>query len=105
MGKKSLAVEAFARALRQLPTILADNAGLDSSELVSKLRSSIYNGISTSGLDLENGTIADMREKGIVESYKLKAAVVNSASEAAEVLLRVDNIIRAKPRTANRQQM
>ena len=104
-GKKSLAVEAFARALRQLPTILADNAGLDSSELVSKLRSSIYNGISTSGLDLENGTIADMREKGIVESYKLKAAVVNSASEAAEVLLRVDNIIRAKPRTANRQQM
>ncbi|KAH7581630.1 Chaperonins TCP-1 signature 3 [Nakaseomyces glabratus] len=101
-GKKALAVEAFARALRQLPTILADNAGFDSSELVSKLRSSIYNGISTSGLDLDNGTIADMRELGIVESYKLKRAVVSSASEAAEVLLRVDNIIRAKPRTADR---
>ena len=42
---------------------------------------------------------------GIVESYKLKRAVVGSASEAAEVLLRVDNIIRAKPRTANRQHM
>lgn len=104
-GKKSLAVEAFARALRQLPTILADNAGFDSSELVSKLRSSIYNGISTSGLDLNNGTIADMRQLGIVESYKLKRAVVSSASEAAEVLLRVDNIIRARPRTANRQHM
>lgn len=104
-GKKSLAVEAFARALRQLPTILADNAGFDSSELVSKLRSSIYNGISTSGLDLDNGTIADMRELGIVESYKLKKAVVSSASEAAEVLLRVDNIIRARPRTADRQRM
>ncbi|AEY97403.1 FAER415Wp [Eremothecium gossypii FDAG1] len=101
-GKKSLAVEAFARALRQLPTILADNAGLDSSEIVSKLRTAIYNGMSTSGLDLENGTIADMRELGIVESYKLKHAVVSSAAEAAEVLLRVDNIIRAKPRTANR---
>ncbi|KAH7580830.1 Chaperonins TCP-1 signature 3 [Nakaseomyces glabratus] len=101
-GKKALAVEAFARALRQLPTILADNAGFDSSELVSKLRSSIYNGISTSGLDLDSGTIADMRELGIVESYKLKRAVVSSASEAAEVLLRVDNIIRAKPRTADR---
>ncbi|AMD22846.1 HHR077Cp [Eremothecium sinecaudum] len=104
-GKKSLAVEAFARALRQLPTILADNAGFDSSELVSKLRSAVYNGMTTSGLDLDNGVIADMKELGIVESYKLKKAVVSSASEAAEVLLRVDNIIRAKPRTANRNQM
>ncbi|GME96151.1 unnamed protein product [Ambrosiozyma monospora] len=101
-GKKSLAIEAFARALRQLPTILCDNAGFDSSELVSKLRSSIYNGLTGSGLDLNTGDIQDMRELGIVESYKLKRAVVSSASEAAEVLLRVDNIIRAKPRTADR---
>lgn len=103
-GKKSLAIESFARALRQLPTILADNAGFDSSELVSKLRSAIYNGMATSGLDLNKGTIADMRETGIIESYKLKRAVVSSAAEAAEVLLRVDNIIRAKPRTADRNQ-
>lgn len=101
-GKKALAIEAFARALRQLPTILADNAGYDSSDLVTKLRSAIYNGISTSGLDLYNGVVADMRELGIVESFKLKRAVVSSAAEAAEVLLRVDNIIRAKPRTADR---
>lgn len=101
-GKKSLAIEAFGRALRQLPTILADNAGFDSSELVTKLRSAIYNGMTTSGLDLNHGTIGDMRELGIVESYKLKRSVVASASEAAEVLLRVDNIIRAKPRTADR---
>lgn len=102
-GKSSLAVEAFARALRQLPTILADNAGFDSAQLISKLRSSIYNGMTTSGLDLNNGVIGDMKELGIVESYKLKRAVVSSASEATELLLRVDNIIRAKPRTANRQ--
>lgn len=101
-GKKSLAIEAFARALRALPTILADNAGFDSSELVAKLRSAIYNGMTTSGLDLNEGKVADMRDMGIVESYKLKRAVVSSASEAAEVLLRVDNILRAKPRTANR---
>lgn len=102
-GKKALAIESFAVALRQLPTILADNAGFDSSELVTKLRSAIYNGMSTSGLDLNNGTIGDMRELGIVESYKLKKAVVSSASEAVELLLRVDNIIRAKPRTADRR--
>lgn len=58
--------------------------------------------MATSGLDLDNGTIGDMRELGIVESYKLKKAVVSSASEAVELLLRVDNIIRAKPRTADR---
>lgn len=101
-GKSALAIEAFSRALRQLPTILADNAGYDSSDLVTKLRSAIYNGMSTSGLDLNHGIVADMREMGIVESYKLKKAVVSSAAEAAEVLLRVDNIIRAKPRTADR---
>ncbi|ANZ74929.1 BA75_03198T0 [Komagataella pastoris] len=103
-GKKQLAVEAFARALRQLPTILADNAGFDSSELVARLRSAIYSGLTTSGLNLSNGTVGDMRQLGVMESYKLKRAVVNSASEAAEVLLRVDNIIRAKPRTADRNR-
>ncbi|QBM86429.1 T-complex protein 1 subunit beta [Metschnikowia aff. pulcherrima] len=101
-GKKSLAIEAFGRALRQLPTILADNAGFDSSELVAKLRAAIYNGMTTLGLDLNEGKVADMRDMGIVESYKLKRAVVSSAAEAAEVLLRVDNILRAKPRTAGR---
>lgn len=101
-GKRSLAVEAFARALRELPKILADNAGFDSTELVTKLRTAIYGGLTTSGLDLDQGKIADMREKGVVESFKLKYHVVNSATEAAEVLLRVDNIIRAKPRTADR---
>ena len=86
-GKKALAVEAFARALRQLPTILADNAGFDSADLVARLRKAIYAGLETSGLDMlaPAGGIADMRQRGVVESYKLKRAVVNSASEAAEV--------------------
>jgi len=103
-GKKRIAVDSFATALRQLPTILADNAGLDSSALVSELRSEVYRGMSTSGLDLltPGGGIADMRELGVVESYKLKKAVVSSASEAAELLLRVDNIIRSAPRRRER---
>ncbi|ANB12791.1 Cct2p [Sugiyamaella lignohabitans] len=104
-GKTALAVEAFANALKQLPTILADNAGFDSSDLVTKLRNAVYEGMTTYGLDLDNGKIADMRELGIIESYKLKRAVVTSASEAAELLLRVDNIIRSKPRTADRNRM
>ncbi|TGZ85703.1 T-complex protein 1 subunit beta [Ascodesmis nigricans] len=103
-GKKALAIEAFGRALRQLPTILADNAGFDSSDLVAKLRAAHHNGMSSSGLDLTTpgGKIADMRELGVIESYKLKRAVVNSASEAAEMLLRVDSIVRSKPRPRTR---
>ena len=86
-GKKQLAVDSFAQSLKQLPTILADNAGLDSSDLVTRLRQAINNGMTSSGLDLltPGGGIADMRELGVVESYKLKKAVVSSASEAAEV--------------------
>ncbi|KAK2027835.1 hypothetical protein LX32DRAFT_664327 [Colletotrichum zoysiae] len=103
-GKKQMAVSSFAVALRQLPTILADNAGLDSGELVARLRKAIYDGMTNYGLDLltPGGGITDMRDLGVVESYKLKRAVVSSASEAAELLLRVDDIIRAAPRRRER---
>jgi T-complex protein 1 subunit beta len=86
-GKKALAVESFSKALQQLPTILADNAGFDSSDLVTRLRKAVYSGLTSSGLDLltPGGGITDMRELGVIESYKLKRAVVSSASEAAEV--------------------
>lgn len=49
-GKKAIAVEAFGRALRQIPTILADNAGYDSSDLVSRLRAAHYDGQRDAGL-------------------------------------------------------
>ncbi|KAF5625091.1 t-complex 1 subunit beta [Fusarium sp. NRRL 52700] len=103
-GKRQLAVSSFAVALRQLPTILADNAGLDSGDLVARLRKALYDGLTTYGLDLmtPGGGITDMRDLGVIESYKLKKAVVSSASEAAELLLRVDDIIRAAPRRRER---
>jgi len=97
-GKKALAVESFARALRKIPTIIADNAGYDSSDLVAKLRAAHHQGRSTSGLDMKNGDIGDMEELGVTESYRVKSQVVLSASEAAEMILRVDDIIKAPPR-------
>ncbi|KAG8931242.1 T-complex protein 1 subunit beta [Tulasnella sp. 419] len=97
-GKKAIAVESFARALRQIPTILADNAGYDSSELVSRLRAAHYDGQWDAGLDMMEGEIGSMRKLGVTESYKLKRQVVISASEAAEMILRVDTILRSTPR-------
>ncbi|KAJ3734107.1 chaperonin Cpn60/TCP-1 family [Lentinula guzmanii] len=97
-GKKAIAAEAFGRALRQMPTILADNAGYDSSDLVAKLRAAHYEGQSDAGLDMNQGSIGSMRQLGVTESYKLKRQVVLSASEAAEMIIRVDDILRAAPR-------
>ncbi|XP_050293852.1 T-complex protein 1 subunit beta [Anthonomus grandis grandis] len=97
-GKEAMAMEAFARALTQLPTIIADNAGYDSSQLVAELRAAHNNGQSTMGLNMEKGEIGDMRELGITESFAVKRQVLLSASEAAEMILRVDNIIKAAPR-------
>jgi T-complex protein 1 subunit beta len=92
-GKKALAMASFARALRQLPAIVADNGGYDSAELVTQLRAAHASGRSTYGLDMYNGAIADMMELGVAEAYKSKLCVLLSASEAAEMILRVDGEI------------
>ncbi|GAA94814.1 uncharacterized protein L969DRAFT_54917 [Mixia osmundae IAM 14324] len=97
-GKKALAAEAFGKALREMPTILADNAGFDSAELVAQLRAAHHDGKSDAGLDMKQGTIGSMKNLGITESYKLKRQVVLSASEAAEMIVRVDNVLRSAPR-------
>jgi len=101
-GKEAVAMEAFATALRVLPTTIADNAGYDSSELVAKLRAEHKLGHSTMGLDMDKGVVSDVKELGITESYKVKSQVVVSASEAAEMILRVDSILKSAPRQRSR---
>ncbi|KAK9725229.1 hypothetical protein RND81_05G130000 [Saponaria officinalis] len=97
-GKKSHAIEAFSRALQAIPTIIADNAGLDSAELISKLRAEHQKEGSSAGIDVNTGMVGDMAELGICEAFKVKQAVLLSSIEAAEGLLRVDEIIRCAPR-------
>lgn len=97
-GKEAAAMEAFASALRQLPTIIADNAGYDSADLVAKLRAAHTEGKTTYGLDMTHGRIGDMTELGVTESYQVKKQVLVSAAEAAEMIVRVDNIVKAAPR-------
>jgi T-complex protein 1 subunit beta len=97
-GKKQLAMEGFARALRQMPTIISDNAGYDSAELVSQVKAAHYAGQQRAGIDIRSGTVGNMEELGICEPLKLKRSVLISASEAAEMILRVDDIVRCAPR-------
>lgn len=97
-GKKSLAIEAFGRALRRLPTIIAENGGFDSSELVSELRAAVSNGSNTAGIDMNKGVLGDMKELGIKECLRVKEQALLAASEAAEMILRVDHIVTCAPR-------
>lgn len=97
-GKQALAIQSYAQALKQLPTIIADNAGYDSAELVQNLRSEIFNGSITHGMNMFKGVTADMKELGVTECLRVKEQALLSASEAAELILRVDEIIRCAPR-------
>jgi T-complex protein 1 subunit beta len=97
-GKKQLAMEAFARALRALPMTVADNAGFDSAELIAQVRAAHAAGSLRAGIDVRSGEVGDMSELGVVEALKLKLHVLLSASEAAEMILRCDDIVKAAPR-------
>jgi T-complex protein 1 subunit beta len=63
--KEGLAIEAFAQALKALPVIIADNGGFDSPTMIQNLVSDISEGKLTAGLDMQKGTVGDMKELGI----------------------------------------
>lgn len=96
-GKESYAIHAFANALRQLPSIIAENAGYDASELIAELRAGIAGG-DKAGLDMNNGCVGNMEELGVVECFRVKEQALMAASEAAEMILRVDEIVKCAPR-------
>ncbi len=97
-GKSAMAVEAFARALRQMPTIICENGGYDAAELVTNLRSEVYNGNTTAGINMFAGKVDDMTTLGVTECLRVKEQALISATEAAEMILRVDDIVRCAPR-------
>merc|ERR1711923_342743 len=89
-GKEANAMEAFANALRQLPSIIAENGGYDSAQLVSEMKAEHVLGKNTLGLNMYEGKTGCMNELGITESYSVKRQVLVQAAEAAEMILRVD---------------
>ncbi|GIX62057.1 T-complex protein beta subunit, putative [Babesia caballi] len=101
-GKESLAVEAFGAALLKLPEYILSNGGFDAADVVSKLRAAHVAGKSHAGIDIERGDVGNMLELGVYESFKSKMSQVCLATEAAETIVRVDDIIKCAPR--ERQQ-
>lgn len=95
-GREQLAIQAFANAIESIPTTLAENAGFDPIDSLAALRSKHGQGLKNYGINIDTGKPADMLEMGVVEPLKVKTQAIKSATEAATMVLRVDDVIAAK---------
>ena len=96
-GREQLAIEAFADAVESIPLTLAENAGLDPVDIMVALRAKHESASTPSyGVDVFSGKIRDMLELNIVEPLRVKLQVIKSASEAANMILKIDDVIAAK---------
>ena len=91
-GREQLAVAAFAEALEVVPKTLAENAGLDSIDSLVDLRAAHEKSIYM-GLDVFKGEVRDMYRAGVIEPHRVKKQAIQSAAEAAEMILRIDDVI------------
>jgi thermosome len=94
-GREQLAINAFAEAMEVIPRSLAENAGLDPIDKLANLRSQHDKKGVTFGLDVFTGDVQDMLKAGVIEPLKIKTQAIKSAAEAAEMILRIDDVISA----------
>jgi archaeal chaperonin len=94
-GRSQLAVERFADSVEEIAIALAENAGMDPLDTQTQLRAKAAQAKPKYGVDVINGKVADMAAKDIYEPLKVKEQVVNAATEASCMILRIDDVIAA----------
>ena len=94
-GREQLAAQAFADALESIPRTLAENAGHDPIDVLVNIKASHQEGNVWAGVNVETGNIEDMMEMEVLEPLKVKTQAINSASEVAIMILRIDDVIAA----------
>jgi thermosome len=95
-GREQLAIEAFAKSLEVIPRALAENAGLDPIDVMVEIRSKHEGkGGARFGLDVNDGKIKNMANEGVIEPLRVKIQAIDSASEVAVMILRIDDVIAA----------
>ena len=92
-GREQLAVQNFGEAIEALPLALSENAGLDSLDIQLGLRARHEKGEKWAGVDVLGGGIRDMRELEVYEPLAVKKQTIKSATEAATMILSVDDVI------------
>ncbi|PIN80585.1 thermosome subunit [Candidatus Woesearchaeota archaeon CG10_big_fil_rev_8_21_14_0_10_34_8] len=99
-GREQLAVEEFASALEFIPSTLAENAGLDPIDILTELKSRHDKGEIDAGINTFTNKIENVFVSGVIEPLKIKTQAISSASEVANMILRIDDVIAA----GNKQQ-
>ncbi|HEY3274431.1 MAG TPA: thermosome subunit alpha [Methanocella sp.] len=103
-GREQLAIEAFAEAMEVIPRTLAENAGLDPIDTLVNLRSKHEgkNPMKTAGINVFTGDAVDMKKEKVVEPLRVKTQAISGASEAAVMILRIDDVIAASKLSGGR---
>ena len=92
-GRQQLAINKFAEALEIIPLTIAENAGMDPIDTMVKLRAKQSEGKKWTGINAREGKVADMLSLNIVEPVVVKEQIIKSATEAASMILRIDDVI------------
>ena len=92
-GREQLAVKAFAEALEAIALTLTDNAGLDPIDILSELRSRHEKGEKWAGIEVVEGKVQDMSKIGVFEPLAVKKQIIKSATEAASMIIKIDDVI------------
>ena len=95
-GREQIAIEAFADAIEVIPRTLAENAGLDPIDTLIELRKEHKKGGKTAGVDVFTGKITDMKKNKVIEPIRVGTQAISSATDAAVMILRIDDVIAAK---------
>ncbi|MDO8623167.1 MAG: thermosome subunit beta [archaeon] len=103
ISKEQYILKAFAEALEIIPKTLAENAGLDSLEILTKLRNKHKKEKCWFGVNVFDGVIQDALEMGVIEPLRTKSKAISSAGEVSEMILRIDNVIIGNPKQSQKQ--
>lgn len=95
-GRVQLAIEGYAKAFDIIPRTLAENSGFDTIDKVIELRQAHATGKKYAGLNVFTGKVVDMKKEGVVEPKRVKRQAIQSASETAMLLIRVDDMMISK---------
>jgi len=94
-GREQLAIQGYADAVETVPITLGENAGLDPIDIVSDLRARHEKGEKWAGVDVFEGKVSDMEKQNVYEPLAVKKQIIKSATEAACMILKIDDVIAA----------
>ncbi len=95
-GREQIAIDAFASAMEIIPTTLAENAGLDPIDILIRMRAEHKGGKVHHGLNPFSGEVEDMLKLNVIEPYRIGKQAINSATDAAVMILRIDDVIASR---------